>query len=374
MKVLFVDLHRQYLSIKPEMDEAIANVIRDTAFIRGKYVNDFEREFETLNKAPYCISLANGTDAIYIALKMMGIGQGDEVITASNSWISSSETITQAGAKPVFVDVDKYFSIDADEIEQHITERTKAIIPVHLQGHVVDMDKIKALCKKYNLFLIEDTAQAQFSEYNGQYCGTMGDVGTFSFYPGKNLGAYGDAGCAITSNFELAQKMRMYANHGSLVKHQHEIEGINSRLDGLQAAILSVKLKHILKWTELRRQHADYYNEILSEIEEIKLPKVRQNTKHSYHLYVLRAKKRDELTKHLAENGVENFRQYPVILPLLPCYQYLGKTAKDFPTAYKHQQEIISIPIFPEIREEEMNYVRDSIKSFYTNYIHPVSI
>lgn len=367
MQIPFVDLYKQYRNIKPEIDTAIKNVIRDTAFIRGKYVQQFEQDFQKIYKMPHCVSLANGTDAIYIALKMMGIGEGDEVITAANSWISSSETISQAGARPVFCDVDEYFTIDTKKLESLITPRTKAIIPVHLYGQAADMDTILNLCKKHKLRCIEDTAQAQFTDYQGKYAGSMGDVGTFSYYPGKNLGAYGDAGAALTNDFELAQKIRMYANHGSLVKHQHQIEGINSRLDGLQAAILSVKLKYILKWTEQRRQNAQYYDSILSNVAEIQTPRVRPNTKHSYHLYVIQAKDRDGLEAHLKAAGVDTVRNYPVILPLVEAYKYLGQTAEDFPSAYKKQQEILSIPMFPEITERQMDYVASKIKQFYTS-------
>lgn len=374
MNVPFVDLYAQYLTIKPEIDEAMANVIRETAFIRGKYVKNFEADFGQLIGSPNCVSLANGTDAIYIAMKMMGIGKGDEVITTANSWISSSETITQVGATPVFVDIDEYFSINADLIEEKINERTKAIIPVHLHGQSVDMDKIRAICKKYDLFLIEDTAQAHFTEYKGEYCGTMGDAGTFSFYPGKNLGAYGDAGCTITPHFELAEKMRMYANHGALIKHQHHMEGINSRLDGLQAAILSVKTKHILQWTEQRRAAAAYYNQILADIDEIQLPKVRPETKHSYHLYVIRAQKRDKLEQTLKQKEIGVARHYPTILPLLPAYDYLGGKASDFPMAYACQQDILSIPIFPEITQEMMDYVGANIKQAFVNQQIKVAI
>ena len=365
MKIPFVDLYSQYVSIKEEIDEAMANVIRETAFIRGKYVKQFEKDFEEKIGVKHCLSLANGTDAIYIALKMKGIGQGDEVITVANSWISSSETITQTGAKPVFVDIDDYFSIDADLIENHITERTKAIVPVHLHGQSVDMDKIMAICKKHNLFLVEDTAQAHFTEYKGKFAGTMGDVGTFSFYPGKNLGAYGDAGCSITNDSALVEKMRMYANHGALIKHQHHMEGINSRLDGLQAAILSVKLKYILQWTESRRTLAKYYNKALGEIEEIQTPLVRPETNHSYHVYAIKAQQRDELEVNLKSMGIGTNRHYPIILPLMPAYEYLGGKKEDFPVAYKAQQEILSLPMYPEMTTEMVDHISESIKEFY---------
>ena len=277
----FVDLTAQYNSIKQEVDLAIQNVVNDTAFINGKYVTKFEGEFRSLYGSKHFIGCANGTDAIYIALKALGIGVGDEVITVANTWISTAETITQAGAKPVFVDIHRdFYTINVELIEEKITPKTKAIIPVHLFGQSCDMDAIIAICKKHNLFLIEDCAQAHFAEWKGQKVGTFGDIGTFSFFPGKNLGAYGDAGGIITNDDKLAKKMRMFANHGALKKHHHEIEGINSRLDGLQAAILSAKLPHILEWSQKRLDNALYYNQVLRDTDII-TPQINSNVKQS---------------------------------------------------------------------------------------------
>ena len=257
MKVPFVDLKAQYQNINKEIDGAIANVISDAAFIGGKYVTEFEHNFATFYGAKHCIGVANGTDAIYIALRMLGIGKGDEVITVANTWISTSETIVQSGAKPVFVDIEPdYLTIDVNKIEEKITSNTKAIIPVHLFGHPVDMDPILELAKKYDLKVIEDCAQAHIAEYKSKRVGLFGDIATFSFYPGKNLGAYGDAGCIVTDNDELAERCRMFANHGSKAKHDHRIHGINSRLDGMQAAILNAKLPFLLEWTKSRRNIA----------------------------------------------------------------------------------------------------------------------
>jgi len=325
MQVPFVDLKVQYQNIKHEIDTAISNVLNETAFVGGKYVKQFEADFEKEYGVKHCVSVANGTDAIYIALKMLGIGPGDKVITVANSWISTSETIGQTGATPVFVDMDDaFFSIDESAIEEKITDRTKAILPVHLHGQMADILKIKELCDKHGLFLIEDCAQSHFSELNGILAGTTGNAGTFSFYPGKNMGAYGDAGCIITNDDALAEKMRMYANHGALKKHAHQIEGINSRLDGLQAAILSVKLKYIRKWTEQRGANAQRYTDGLSGIDGLTVPAVRENTKHSFHLFVVRTEKRDALAAHLKENGVSTAIHYPTILPLLDAYTHLG--------------------------------------------------
>ncbi|GAB1397071.1 DegT/DnrJ/EryC1/StrS family aminotransferase [Saprospiraceae bacterium] len=366
IRVPFVDLKAQYESIKPEIDAAVSNVIGETAFIGGKYVREFEEKFSALYGVKNVVSCANGTDSLYIIMKSLGIKAGDEVITVANSWISSSETITQTGAKPVFVDVDPvYYSINESQIENAITTNTKAIILVHLQGQMADVGKISEICKKHRLFLIEDCAQSHFSEFEGKRAGLFGIAGSFSFYPGKNLGAYGDAGCIITDDDELAQKCRMYANHGALKKHHHIMEGINSRMDGIQAAILTTKLPYILQWTEARIRNAARYGEVLKGIPQIVLPKVRENTKHTFHLYVIQAEKRDALAEYLKENGIETAIHYPTALPSLPCYAYLGKAAEDYPVATAFQSKILSLPMYPELTEEQIKYVADNIKRFY---------
>ena len=257
MHIPLVDLKAQYQTIKPEIDASVQDVINETAFIRGKYVEKFESEYKKKYGVKHCISVGNGTDAIFIALKMLGIGHGDEVITTANNWIATSETISMTGARPVFVDIERdYFTIDPSKIEEKITPKTKAIIPVHLYGQPANITLIKEICEDHDLFLVEDCAQAHFAEFGGKKVGTFGDAGTFRLYPGKNLGAYGDAGAIITDNDALAEKMRRFANHGSLKKHDHEFEGMNSRLDGLQAAILSVKLMYIDEWNKKRNEHA----------------------------------------------------------------------------------------------------------------------
>ena len=367
MKVPFVDLSAQYNSIKADIDHAIENVIGETAFIGGKYVQEFEEKFAGLYGVKHVISCANGTDSLYILMRMLGIGEGDEVITVANSWISSSETISQTGAKPVFVDIDPlFYSMDENLLEQAFTNKTRAVIAVHLQGQACAIDAIKVICDKHGVYLIEDCAQSHFSEFNGQRVGLFGIAGSFSFYPGKNLGAYGDAGCITTNDDQLAVKCKMYARHGALVKHQHKIEGINSRLDGLQAAILTAKLPHILKWTEKRINNAKYYDTILSSIPEIVLPTVRPGSTHTYHLYVIRASKRDELQKYLQLKGIETAIHYPVPLPFMEAYKYLGHKASDFPVSGKYQHEILSLPMYPELTKEMMDEVAKSIKEFYT--------
>ena len=347
VKTPFVDLHAQYLSIKPEIDAAIAAVIRECAFIGGRFVREFEQAFAADYGIAHCVPVANGTDAIYIALRMLGIGAGDEVITSAHSWIATSETISQAGARPVFVDVDDYYTIDADLIERAITPRTKAIIPVHIYGQPADMTRIMALARKHGLKVIEDCAQAHYAEWQGRRVGTFGDVATFSFYPGKNLGAYGDAGAIVTHDAALASRMRMFANHGALQKHSHVIEGINSRLDGIQAAILSAKLPHIHKWTAARRQVAAWYDELLARVDGVEAPRVRDGAKHVYHLYVVKVDGRRELMAKLAAEGIETAVHYPVALPAMEAYRYLD-AAPSTPRAIANSARILSLPIYPE--------------------------
>lgn len=366
MNVPFVDLTAQYDSIKSQIDNAIHEVISETAFIGGKFVKQFEDDFAKAYGVKHVISCANGTDSLYIIMKMLGIGLGDEVITVANSWISSSETITQAGAKPVFVDIDPdYYSIDSTKLELAITSKTKAIIAVHLQGQMCEMDAIVAICNKYSLQLIEDCAQSHFSEYKGKRAGLFGIAGSFSFYPGKNLGAYGDAGCIITNDDILAEKCRMYARHGALKKHHHQIEGINSRLDGLQAAILSAKLHYILEWTALRQRNAELYRKYLANIKEIVLPAVRPNSSHSYHLFVIKALRRNTLMDYLKKKNIETLIHYPTPLPFLDCYKYLGYHNEDFPITTQVQMEIVSLPMYPELTEEMIRYIAESINEFY---------
>jgi dTDP-4-amino-4,6-dideoxygalactose transaminase len=365
MKVPFVDLKAQYNSVKSEIDNAIATVISETSFIGGKHVEEFEKNFAALYGVKHCISLANGTDSLYVSMKMLGIGKGDEVITTAYSWISSSETISQTGAKPVFVDIDEFFTIDVDKLEEKITSKTKAIIPVHIHGQMCDMNRIMEIALKYNIPVIEDCAQSHFSEFKGIRAGVTGLVGSFSFYPGKNLGAYGDAGCLITNDDEFALKCKMYARHGALKKHQHIMEGINSRLDGIQAAILNVKLPHILKWTDSRINNANLYTTFLQDVIGIELPKVRRDVKHSYHLYVIKTEKRDELATFLKENGVDTAIHYPIALHNMEAYKYLNYTRSDFPNASYNEDKILSLPMYPELSVEQIKYVTELIKTFF---------
>jgi dTDP-4-amino-4,6-dideoxygalactose transaminase len=365
MKIPFVDLHAQYLSIKQEIDEAIAEVIRETSFIRGPHVDKFEKEFADLVGVKHCVSCANGTDAIYIVMKGLGLKPDDEVITTAHSWISTSETITQAGGRVVFCDTDREtFTIDPSLIEAKITPRTVGIIPVHLYGQPADMDPIMEIAARHGLWVIEDCAQAHLAEYKGRQVGTFGRAATFSFYPGKNLGAMGDAGCLVTNDDKLAEWSALYARHGG--KGDHQIEGINSRLDGLQAAILSVKLPHLRKWTEERRRVAALYDRALAGMAQVETPRIAEGRSHVYHLYVIRCDRRDELKKHLAAQGVATVLNYPKALPFYPAYAYLGHQAEDFPDAYADQSRILSLPIYPEMTAEHVGYVAGVIRGFYS--------
>jgi dTDP-4-amino-4,6-dideoxygalactose transaminase len=366
MKVPFVDLKTQYLSIKTQIDQAIHTVIDNSSFIGGEVVKQFEVQFAKCIGVKHCIGVANGTDAIFIALKMLGIGPGDEVITVANSWISTSETISLVGAKPVFIDIEPdYFTIDPRRIEEKITKRTKAILPVHLYGQAVNMEEVRLLAERYNLLLIEDCAQAHLTEFKDQIAGTFGIAAAFSFYPGKNLGAYGDAGCIVTNDDLLAEKVRTFANHGALIKHKHVMEGVNSRLDGMQAAILSAKLPYLKEWTNLRISNAKLYSDLLRNIDLITVPKIREHSRHSFHLYVIRVRERDGLLRFLKSKDIDCLVHYPTILPLLAAYKHFELSKSDFPVASKYQDEIISLPLFPELSESQIIYVTEAINHFY---------
>ncbi len=367
MKIPFVDLQAQYQSIRAEIDSAIATVIANTSFIGGPPVLAFEQEFAAAYGVKHVIGCANGTDSLYIIMKMLGIGSGDEVITAANSWISSSETITQAGARAVFVDVHgDYYSMDEQLLEASITPHTRAVIIVHLQGQVCDVEAIQRICERRGIFLIEDCAQSHFSQWKGKNAGLFGVAGSFSFYPGKNLGAYGDAGCIITNDDTLAEKCRMYSHHGALKKHAHRMEGINSRLDGIQAAILSAKLPFLDRWTEKRIAHAALYHRLLENIPGISRPVQRPGTRHTWHLYVIRSADRSGLARYLADHGIETAIHYPVALPNLAIYAYLGYRPENFPVATRLQDQILSLPIYPELSEEQIGFVCDRIREYNT--------
>lgn len=364
VSVQFVDLKAQYESIKPEIDAAISDVISKTAFVGGPFLASFEKAFADFCNVRNCIGVANGTDALYLAVRALGIGPGDEVITVANSFIATPEAITAAGAKVVFVDINPAtYNIDVTKIEEKVTPKTKAIIPVHLYGQPADMDPILAIAKKHNLKVIEDAAQAHGSEYKSRRIGSIGDVACFSFYPGKNLGAYGDGGAIVTNDDDLDEKIRMIANHGRLDKYDHKLEGVNSRLDGLQAAILGVKLGHLPVWTEGRRRNAYMYNGFLKGSGVI-TPEEMKDVKAVYHLYVVRVQdgKRQQLQDYLASKGIATGIHYPIALPNLKAYSYMNHTQSDFPEATRVSQEIVSLPMYAELNEQQISFVAESIR------------
>ena len=362
--VKFLDLKSQYESIKNEIDEAIKNVINESAFISGKYVNQFEKEFAEYQQAKYCLGVANGTDALEIVIEALSLPKGSEIIVPANSFIASSESVTRSGHKVVFCDCDEHnYTISIPSLKSKITSNTKAIIAVHLYGHPCDMDEILSLSKKHNIKVIEDCAQSHGAEYKGKRVGAIGDAGTFSFYPGKNLGAYGDGGAIVTNNEELAKKCKMIANHGRIEKYNHEFEGRNSRLDGLQAAILSVKLKYLNKWTEARIKLAEYYLKNLKDLKGIVLPKRETWAKQVYHLFVIRTERRDELQQYLNDNSIQSGSHYPIALPKLKAYDYTSQTNEDF-FANKSDIQLLSLPIGEHLIEQDLQKIIEIIISF----------
>ncbi|MFA6551731.1 MAG: DegT/DnrJ/EryC1/StrS family aminotransferase [Patescibacteria group bacterium] len=365
MKIEFVNLRRQYQNHKKELDSAIQKVLDKNIFLLGEEVENFEREFAKFCRAKYCVGVASGTDALFLSLKALGIGPGDEVITVPNSFIASSLCISMCGAKPVFVDIDeKTYNIDATKIAEKINAKTKAIIPVHLYGQPVDMEPIKKIAKKHNLKIIEDACQAHGAKYQGIRTGNLGDIAAFSFHPSKNLGAYGDGGAIVTNDKKLDQKIRLLRAYGSTQRYHHLIVGFNSRLDELQAAILRTKLKQLDKWNEQRRKNAKLYTSLLKDSPVI-TPKISANGESVFHLYVIRANRRDALAKYLQDKGISVLIHYPIPIHLQPAYKDLGYKTGDFPAAEKAAQEILSLPVCPQIKEKEIKYIAQNIINFY---------
>lgn len=365
MKVPFLDLKGQYQKIKSEVDREIQSVIDSCAFINGPATKNFEKNFAHYCGVKYAVGVANGTDALHLALRAIGIGKGDEVITAPNTFIATTEAITLAGAMPVFVDINaETYNIDVSKIEEKITPKTKAIIPVHLFGQPADMAPIVRLAKKYNLKVIEDACQAHGAYYHGNRVGSFGDVACFSFYPGKNLGAYGDGGAVATNDEEIARNVARLADHGSLIKYQHDVEGVNSRLDSIQAAILDVKLKYLDQWNEQRRNNAYLYNKFLQAVDSVITPAELENTKPVYHLYVIQADNRDDLLMKLKDDGIGTGIHYPKALHQQPAYEYMGLKEGSFPMAEQCVSRYLSLPMFPELTEPMIKTVCDAIKKY----------
>jgi dTDP-4-amino-4,6-dideoxygalactose transaminase len=357
-----VDLKVQYESIRGEMDRAVLGVIKEGGFIGGAYVTRFEEAFGAYCRAKCCVGVGNGTDALYIALRALGVGPKDEVITVANSFIATSEAITMTGARVVFVDCHpETYNIDAAKIEEAITKKTKAILPVHLYGQAAEMGSIMRIARKYGLYVVEDAAQAHGAEINAIRVGSIGNAACFSFYPGKNLGAYGDGGAIVTNDEKLATKCRVIANHGRVKKYDHDTEGVNSRLDSLQAAILHTKLDHLEEWTEKRRRNAQTYRQLLKDL-EVNLPIELPGFRHVYHLFVIRIKERDAIQVLLNEKGIETGIHYPIALPNLAAYRYLRHSPQDFPVSTQYSQEILSLPLYPELTSDQIEYICRELK------------
>jgi dTDP-4-amino-4,6-dideoxygalactose transaminase len=364
MTIPLVDLKAQYAAIKPEIDAAMQRVVGNTSFILGKEVAEFEKNFAAFCRAQHCIGTDSGTAALHLALLLCGVKPGDEVITTTHTFIATAEVISVIGARPVFVDIDpRTYNLDPNLIERAITPRTRAIIPVHLYGQPAEMDPILEIARQHNLRVIEDAAQAHGAEYHSRRAGTMGDIACFSFYPGKNLGAYGDGGALVTNSGELAERARMLRDHGRRDKYEHLIVGYGYRLDALQAAILGAKLPYLDAWNARRRAIADYYRELLTNTDLV-LPYVPPHITPIYHIYCLRAQARDKLKQHLKARGVETGIHYPIPLHLQPVYQNLGYRVGDFPHTEKAASEILSLPMYPELTDAQVEQIVDAVKAF----------
>ena len=363
--VKFLDLKSQYQSIKPEIDEAIQSVIENSAFIGGEHVAQFETNFSNYVGTDYCIGVGNGTDALEIAIEALDMPIDSEIIVPANSFIASSEAVTRSGHRVVFVDIDtESYVISIEDLKGRITPKTKAIMAVHLYGHPCNMDELAKIAKEYNLYIIEDCAQAHGAEYKGKKVGGIGDIATFSFYPGKNLGAYGDGGAITTNNLELSVQCRKIANHGRTAKYDHDFEGRNSRLDSLQAAILNVKLKYLDGWIDKRMQVADKYLLELDGVEDIALPVKQDWAKQAYHLFVIRTNRRDELKSYLTEKDIQTGIHYPISLPKLKAYQYT-KQANDQMFANASDTSLLSLPIGEHLTDQDIAHVINTVKSFF---------
>jgi len=363
LKVPFLDLKAQYISLKDEFDGAIQSVLDRTAFAGGPFVQEFESEFASYCQSRYACGVGSGTDALLFALIALGVGKDDEVVTVPNSFIATAEAISYCGASPVFVDVDdKTQTMDPALLEAAITPKTKAIIPVHLFGQMADMDRLIEIARKHGLFVIEDACQAHGAEYKGHRAGSMGDAGCFSFYPGKNLGAYGEAGAVTTGNEELAAKVKMLRDHGQAEKYRHSMIGWNGRMDGIQGAVLSVKLKRLDAANDRRREHAMEYGRRLAGVGGVSLPVERESARHIYHIFAIRVSERDRLMKELQGKEIGCGIHYPIPIHLQEAYAELGLGEGSFPVSERCGGELLSLPMFPELTSEQIEFVAETVK------------
>lgn len=368
MNIPFVDLQSQYQSIKAEADAAVLAVMQRGDFVLGGAVVEFERAFAEYCGAKYCVGVDSGYSALELIVRAYGIGPGDEVITAANTFIATTLAISNTGATPVLVDIDpQTYNIDPTKIAAAITPRTKAIMPVHLYGQPVDMDPILAIARKHGLRVFEDAAQAAGARYKGRMVGNLGDAAGFSFYPGKNLGAYGDGGAVVTNDAEIAEKVRLLRNIGQKVKYYHEVKGFNHRLDTMQAAVLLVKLPHLDGWNAQRRRAAATYRELLADL-PFATPAPADYAEHIFHLYVVRVNNREALMDHLRERGIASGLHYPIPIHLQPAYGELGYKQGDFPITEAYAETILSLPIFPELDDDKVAYVVEAIRDFFQSH------
>jgi len=367
MKVPFLDLKAQYLTIKDEIDSALHAVIEKTAFAGGPFVEQFEKEFAEFCNGKHAIGVGSGTEALWLPLLALGIGEGDEVITVPSTFIATAEAISFCGAKPVFVDIDEQtYNMNPDLLEAAITPNTKAIIPVHLFGQMADMNLVAEIARKYNLYVIEDACQAHGAEYKGRRAGSIGDAAAFSFYPGKNLGAYGEGGAIVTNQDDMATTMKMFRDHGQEQKYYHGMVGWNARMDGIQGAVLSTKLAYLNEWNEARRKNARLYAELLSNVDGVVVPREADYAKHVYHIYAIRIQNRDDMIRKLADEGISCGIHYPVPVHLQSAYRELGLHRGSFPVAEKCAEEFVSLPMYPELTEAQIHYVVDTVKALIT--------
>lgn len=366
MKVPFVDLTKQHKLLKREINSGLSEVFDKSNFILGKQVSDFENQFSFYLGSKYCTGVASGSDALLLALRIMGVGPGDEVVTVANTFIATILPIIYLGAKPVLVDAAiNNYQIDTDLLEKAITKKTKVIIPVHLYGIPAPMPEILKIAKKYGILVLEDACQAHGSAIKGKKCGTFGDMGAFSFYPGKNLGAVGDGGAVVTKNAKWARTLKAMRNIGQFEKYHHEIVGYNSRLDTIQAAVLSIKLKHLERWNSRRREIAGMYNARLKGISGITLPAEESGKLVNYHLYVIRTNKRDGLVEYLSKKGVVTGIHYPIPVHLQPALNFLNYKKGDFPVSEKIAAEVLSLPMFPDMTNIQVKYVVSMINNYF---------
>ena len=353
----FADLPAQYRALKPEIDAAIGRVLENAHFILGPAVAEFERDFAAYCRTTEAVAVNSGTSALHLALLAAGIGTGDEVITVPFSFVATASTIEYAGARPVFVDIDPvYYTMDPAQIGAALTPNTKALMPVHLFGQPADMDPILDIARRHRLVVIEDACQAHGAEYKGRRCGSMGDIACFSFYPGKNLGAYGEGGAAVTSNPLYAKTMRALRDWGQTTRYEHALKGFNYRMDGIQGAVLGVKLRYLETWTEARRRNAATYRSACSGA-DIQVPRERPDARHVYHCYAVRLREREAWRAHLAESGVQTGVHYPIPIHLQPAFQNLGYARGDFPVAEAVAADILSLPMYPELTEDQIRTV-----------------